>query len=212
MSSKMRVLLTVLAIFSICQAVCGQPWGGGGVEGDPYLIYTAEDMQAIGADANYWDAHFILVNDVNLADYTGTQFNIIGISEANAFTGVFDGNYHTISNFTYADEFRYVLGLFGTLNDPNALIKNLTLTNPIIDFGYPPEGVGTLVGAMYNGEVSNCAVEGEQIGWVNNVLYKDIEGTKGRCYYHRPDHNVRFFFSNYKVKAMYITRSDYNVG
>ena len=54
--------------------------------------------------------------------------------------------------------------------------------------------------------------EGEQIGWVNNVLYKDIEGTKGRCYYHRPDHNVRFFFSNYKVKAMYITRSDYNGG
>jgi len=53
-------------------------------------------------------------------------------------------------------------------------------------------------------------VEGGQIGWVNNVLYKDIEGTKGRCYYHVPDQNVRFFFMNYKVKAIYVTRSDYN--
>ncbi len=55
-------------------------------------------------------------------------------------------------------------------------------------------------------------VEGEQIEWADNVLYKDIDGTEGYCYYHRPDQNVRFFFMNYKVKAMYITRSDYNSG
>jgi len=55
-------------------------------------------------------------------------------------------------------------------------------------------------------------IEGEQIGWVNNVLYKNIEGKKGYCYYHRPDQNVRFFFMNYKVKAIYVTRSDYNGG
>jgi len=55
-------------------------------------------------------------------------------------------------------------------------------------------------------------VKGEPIGWFDGVLYKDIEGTKGRCYYHRSDQNVRFFFLNYKVKGMYITRSDYNGG
>jgi hypothetical protein len=53
-------------------------------------------------------------------------------------------------------------------------------------------------------------VEGEPIGWFDSVLYKDIEGTKGRCYYHRSDQNVRFFFLNYKVSGMHITRSDYN--
>ena len=41
-------------------------------------------------------------------------------------------------------------------------------------------------------------VEGEPIGWFDGVLYRDIEGTKGRCYYHRSDQNVRFFFLNYK--------------
>ncbi|MHC4638453.1 MAG: hypothetical protein ACYTBP_08975 [Planctomycetota bacterium] len=55
-------------------------------------------------------------------------------------------------------------------------------------------------------------IEGEPIGWFDGVLYKDIEDTKGRCYYHRSDQNVRFFFLNYKVKAMYITRSDYDGG
>ncbi len=41
-----------------------------------------------------------------------------------------------------------------------------------------------------------------------NVLYKDINGRKGWCYYHRPDHNVRFFFMDYKVSALYVTRSN----
>lgn len=52
-------------------------------------------------------------------------------------------------------------------------------------------------------------VEGEEIGWDDGVLYKDVEGRKGYCYYLRADKDVRFFFLNYKVKAMYITRSDY---
>jgi len=53
-------------------------------------------------------------------------------------------------------------------------------------------------------------VTGEKLNFAEGVLYKDIEGRKGYCYYHRPDHHVRFFFLNYKVKAIYVTRSDYN--
>jgi len=55
-------------------------------------------------------------------------------------------------------------------------------------------------------------VQGREIGWVGNVLYKDINGRKGHCYYHRPDKNVRIFFGDYKVAALYITHSDYNAG
>ncbi len=53
-------------------------------------------------------------------------------------------------------------------------------------------------------------VVGQPNGWEDGVLYKDIEGTVGRCYYRRSDQNVRFFFSNYKVSALYVTRSDYS--
>ncbi|UCC22567.1 MAG: SMP-30/gluconolactonase/LRE family protein, partial [Planctomycetota bacterium] len=61
-----------------CSVAYGQPWDGNGVEGDPYQIWTAEDMQAIGADSTYWDAHFELMADINLLAYSGTSFNIIG--------------------------------------------------------------------------------------------------------------------------------------
>ena len=54
-------------------------------------------------------------------------------------------------------------------------------------------------------------VEGEEIDWQNSdgVLFKDIEGRKGHCYYRRSDHNVRLWFGDYKIAAIYMTRSDY---
>lgn len=54
-------------------------------------------------------------------------------------------------------------------------------------------------------------VVGEEIDWRNskNVLFKDIDGNKGHCYYHRPDRKVRVWFGNYKVAAIYMTRSSY---
>jgi serine protease AprX len=38
----------------------------------------------------------------------------------------------------------------------------------------------------------------------DGVLYKDIDGRKGFCYYNRTDLNVMFFFSDYKVSAIYM--------
>ena len=54
-------------------------------------------------------------------------------------------------------------------------------------------------------------VEGKPIEWSDseNVLFKDIDGQKGHCYYHRPDQSVRVWFADYKVAAIYMTRSDY---
>jgi hypothetical protein len=53
-------------------------------------------------------------------------------------------------------------------------------------------------------------VEGEPIGWSDGVLYKDIEGRKGHCYYARSDQDVRLWFLDYKIIAIYMTCSDYN--
>jgi len=68
----------VLLVCLFSSAAFGQPWDGNGVEGDPYLIYDACDMQAIGANYRYWRAHFRLMSDIDLGEYTGTNFNIIG--------------------------------------------------------------------------------------------------------------------------------------
>jgi len=53
-------------------------------------------------------------------------------------------------------------------------------------------------------------VTGEDNEFVDRVLYKDIDGNKGHCYYRRSDHNVRlWFYGDYKLIAIYLTRSDY---
>jgi len=48
-------------------------------------------------------------------------------------------------------------------------------------------------------------VVGKPLGFEAGVLYKDIEGRSGHCYYDRPDQNVRLFFADNKVAALYIT-------
>ena len=51
-------------------------------------------------------------------------------------------------------------------------------------------------------------VVGKDNQFKDRVLYKDIDGLKGFCYYHPASDNVRFFFLNHKVSALYVTRSD----
>lgn len=50
-------------------------------------------------------------------------------------------------------------------------------------------------------------VEGQPNKFKDGVLYKDIDGRKGYCYYSRREQGVRFFFLNCKVTALYVTRS-----
>ena len=48
-------------------------------------------------------------------------------------------------------------------------------------------------------------VSGKANKHADGVLYKDIDGTKGYCYYQRSDQNVRLFFASDKITALYIT-------
>jgi len=54
-------------------------------------------------------------------------------------------------------------------------------------------------------------VVGKENKFENGVLYKDIDGRKGHCYYARSDQNVRLWFLDYKIIAIYMTRSDYDI-
>jgi hypothetical protein len=48
--------------------------------------------------------------------------------------------------------------------------------------------------------------KGGQNDFVDGVLYKDIGGRKGECYYARRDKDVRMFFRDDKVSALFVTR------
>jgi hypothetical protein len=95
--------------------------------------------------------------DIDLSGSTGTEFNIIG-TRYNPFTGVFDGNGHTISNFTYISMASDYVGLFGYVSDANAEIKSLILVDPNIAVGIGSYA-GALVGFLGSGRVSNCYIE-----------------------------------------------------
>ncbi len=167
--SKNLGLMGNIAVWLVI-CCCGLPaqakYGGGtGEPNDPYLIYTAEQMNAIGADSNDWDKHFKLMANINLGGYTGTEFNIIGyyvfLSDSKPFTGVFDGNDHTISKFTYNSAVTSFIGLFGYVSGEKAEIKNLGLIDPNVDAG-TGSYVGSLVG-INGGTITGCYVEGGSV-------------------------------------------------
>ena len=62
-------LVTLTAYLFVLPAQA-QYGGGTGEPNDPYLIYTAEHLNAIGAEPNDWDKHFKLMADINLSGYS----------------------------------------------------------------------------------------------------------------------------------------------
>jgi hypothetical protein len=181
-------LTAVFVVLSVLWVSVLPAWaiygGGSGTAGDPFIIDTPAKMNDIGLNEGDWDKHFRLIADVNLADYTGESFNIIG-NGTTKFTGVFDGNGHTISNFTYttaADDINCI-GLFGHCQD--AQITDLGLIDPNIDVNHPDYTlcfIGILIAKLEGGTVSNCYVEGgrlsvcminAQVGGLIGWVYED---------------------------------------
>jgi len=138
--------------------------GGTGEPNDPYLIYTAAQMNAIGLEPNDWDKHFKLMADIDLSAYAGTDFNVIGYYadwvDYIQFSGVFDGSGHTISNFSYISTDGDGVGLFGYVE--GGTIKDLGLIDPNVDAGTGGH-VGSLVGDIYRGTINNCYAEGTDV-------------------------------------------------
>lgn len=157
----MKTLIPTLIACLYVASAQAQYGGGSGEPDDPYRIETAEQMNAIGTHPDHWSRHFRLVADIDLGDEALGEFNFIGTHEP--FTGVFDGNDHSISNFHFGetDQSSMWRGLFCMVADPNAEIRNLKLIDPNVS-GYV--NVGPLVGWLWEGAITNCHVIG---GYVN---------------------------------------------
>ncbi|MBP3431942.1 MAG: InlB B-repeat-containing protein [Clostridia bacterium] len=132
---------------------------GEGTATSPYLIETAGDLGFVAEMYNVGSAsgenyYFSLLSDICLL---GKTWQPIGY--ANAFTGIFDGNGHTISGIVCSLQEQYAYhGLFGKTN--NAVIKNLLLEDVrYLNFGSTesPNAKGNLVGYVEgNTYIINC--------------------------------------------------------
>ena len=165
-------------VATLCPLTSAHYAGGTGEPNNPYLIYTAGQLNAIGAEPNDWDKHFKLMTDIDLSAYDGKEgrpvFNIIGFTGLppsralavagqtahGSFAGVFDGNGYAISNFTYANLDEDDAGFFRCVSDPNAEIKNLGLVDPNVSGDHR---VGALVSVLGNGVLAGCYVDGGTI-------------------------------------------------
>jgi hypothetical protein len=120
-------------------------------------------MNAIGTNQSDWHKHFKLIADIDLVGYPGRSFNLIGTVFGPAFSGVFDGNGHTISKFSYTSIDTFFIAMFRSVGGENAEIRDLVLKNPNID-GSASYTVAPLVGSLRLGStVSGCSVEGGSV-------------------------------------------------
>ena len=127
--------------------------GGTGEANDPYQIATAADLIALDETPADYDKHFVLTADIDLdPNLPGRKVfdkaviapdtNLAKESfQGTPFTGVFDGNGHTVSHLTISG-WDY-LGLFGWLNW-QAGVKNLGVVD--VDITGSGSSIGGLVG------------------------------------------------------------------
>jgi hypothetical protein len=176
------VLVMTMMILWAGAAADARYSGGTGEPNNPYRIATPQDLNDIGNHQEDWDKHFILINDVNLAQYTGTQFKIIGPIYNTPFTGVFDGNDHKVWNFTWNSTGRNCIGLFGNVS--SGQIKNLGMENVDVNAGSGGY-VGGLVGCnSWRSTITNCYSTGSVSGLhiVGGLVGGNEYGTVSNCY------------------------------
>jgi hypothetical protein len=135
--------------------------GGTGEPNDPYLISTSDELNSIGYNPRMMTAHFKLIENTDLAD---VKFFIIG-NEIFRFSGTFDGNGHTISNFNYTSTNINHAGLFGYIDGLSAEVKNLGLIDPNVVAATEAysSSVGSLIGHLENGVITGCYVQDGRI-------------------------------------------------
>jgi probable HAF family extracellular repeat protein len=177
---------------------------GEGTQENPYRINTSDQLILLGRASALWDKHFVMGADINL-DPNLPKRKIFSHALIQVFSGVFDGNNHTISCMSIKG--RNFLGLFGKLL-PEAMVKNLGVVDVSITSsdGYICGSVAYNLGAITNcystgtvsstqcvggliglneGAVTNCYSNSTVSGdyWVGGLVgYNNYQGVVEQCY------------------------------
>ena len=192
LSKPISAILVLLSISLFSRPAEAKYAGGSGTADDPYQIATAKNLNDLGESPEDYNKHFILTDNIDLdPNLPGRKvFDKAVIApdvnettewwrfDGTPFTGLFDGNGHTISHLTIKGGGS--LGLFGQLgwwDAPGGEVKNLGLVDVnIIGSGYYVGGLvgfngnrdrpgGVLANCYTGGAVSGHSSVGGLVGW-----------------------------------------------
>jgi hypothetical protein len=166
------ILTAVLCISGNLLAYSGD---GDGTTGNPYQIADVNNFQQLSDTPTDWSLSFILTANL---DFGEVAILPVGNSSIQ-FTGVFDGNSHTISNLTYTASTQDYIGLFGYVGI-GGQIRNLGVEDVNIT---GREYVGGLVG-VNAGTLTSCYATGSVSGadFVGGLVGYNYSGTLTACY------------------------------
>ena len=158
---------------------------GAGIAQTPYQIGTVDQLILLGKASILWDKHFILDVDIDL-DPNLPGRGVLEQALIRAFTGVFDGNDHTISHltirgaeYTFITEATAYIGLFGVLAS-GAEVRNLGVVD--VNIVSAAKFVGGLSATSY-GSVTHCYTTGAVSGDEHvGGLLGSTNGSVTRCH------------------------------
>jgi hypothetical protein len=127
-------------------SMCGT---GAGTSVDPFTVCTAAHLAAIATNPAW---HYRLGQNINLS---GTSISPIGLGTT--FTGEFDGQGFTLSNYSYSGVDSYPIGVFSSVGS-SMRIENLNVDFPSIAPTGAQTAVGGLIGQMGGGTVENVTI------------------------------------------------------
>ncbi|MBN1124499.1 MAG: hypothetical protein JXA82_05785 [Sedimentisphaerales bacterium] len=179
MPNKIAILCGIVLVISLVPLTpAGTYSGGTGDPNDPFQIGTVANWLELIDTSSDWDKSFILVNDI---DFEGVPLTPIAPDldpltegfQGVGFSGVFEGNNHTICNVKIQPDFSDYVALFGLLRI-NSQIRNLCIKDGEIK-GH--NHVGGICGFNGQGRISHIFVTCKVTG------YRSIGGICGTNYY-----------------------------
>ena len=149
-------------------------------------ITTAQQLKQLADEVNAGDSKsgktVLLMNDIDLSVYPNWSpigtLNMNWSDVSRPFSGVFDGQNHTISNLTCTSATNGYAGLFGNFD---GTVQNLILRDAQIT---SESNAGAVVSNNYGGRVLNCAMIGGSVKGksIAGGVVSYNRGTVENCY------------------------------
>ena len=145
--------------------------GGTGVENDPFIIASPNDLLDMSGNPASMDKHFILTENIDLVGY------VFGEGVIPGFSGVFNGNGNKITNLII--DIGLISGFFRSI-DSGGEVNNLGIENCLVNSDWV---AGGLVGINNGGNINNCYVIGlVNSAWAAGGLVGLNDGLISNCY------------------------------